>query len=344
MHLAQATRFSRAVIKYTIFAGIGLFIFYIILSIFTAVVPILFPPKTPAPTLAFGKIKKISYPPYPQVLNYQINTISGNLPTFPTQIKIYKIKKSTPTLYSLRDVRARVSGQGFSKRETKLSDVLFRWNNERIPEKSIKYNILTHEFYISSNYLNDQSQIPIGNPPSGNKAFTSIINFLGGMGQDLSDIDQLKNYVFYFKIANNSLVRLNNLNEAQVVRIDLFQKPIDKIDIYYPHLEGSTMRFWIAKSNSYNVNILEAFFKHQQADLSYFATYPIKSSSQAFEDLRSNRAFIYNPQNQQNIVITDSALGYFIGVADQDYLIPIIVFTGKNFKAYVQALPDSVIF
>ena len=343
LHLAQATKFSRTFIKLTVLACIGLVVLFIVTSILNILLPILFPKKPPVPTLAFGRIKKIAYPQYSLIPNYQVNTVSGFLPTFPNLLKVYKIYKPVLTLYTLRDIRNRLASLGYSTNEIKISDTVYSWNNDKVPGEYIRYNILTNEFYIYSNYLTDQNQITLENPPNESQAFSQVNGFLGGMSQNLSDIDQLRYFVFYYKKINSNLVRIDNLNEAQVIRVDLFQKSIDNIDIYYPQYEGSTMWFYLTKGG-YNPNILEAFFKHQIVDPNTSATYPIITSSQALEELKKNNAFVYNPFNQQNIVITDVSLGYYLGTEDQDYLIPIIVFKGNNFKAYVQALPNSVVF
>ena len=71
--------------------------------------------------------------------------------------------------------------------------------------------------------------------------------------------------------------------------------------------------------------------------------YPIKTTKQAFDDLVQGNAYVMNNSVAKNVDITDVTLGYYLGSETQPYTVPIYIFTGKNFIAYVQALASSAL-
>ena len=76
-------------------------------------------------------------------------------------------------------------------------------------------------------------------------------------------------------------------------------------------------------------------------DKAKFATYPLKSSSQAFEELKNSQAYIASiGQNLGGLVsIRKVYLAYYDAGFPVDFYQPIIVFEGdKNFMAYVPAV------
>ena len=65
--------------------------------------------------------------------------------------------------------------------------------------------------------------------------------------------------------------------------------------------------------------------------------YPIISGLEAYEKLKKGDAYILYERESGNIDITDVNLGYYVG-PDQEYFLPVIVFSGSGFTAYVNAL------
>ena len=131
---------------------------------------------------------------------------------------------------------------------------------------------------------------------------------------------------------------MQSINEANFARLDVFQKNLDNHKIYYPGLSESLMYF-IIKGSGFLPNVTDASFIHFIADSSNFSTYPIKTAEAAFEDLKQGNALVFtNDKNAKLIDIIDVSLGYYIGDENQQYFLPIVVFKGKEFTAYVNAL------
>src|SRR6266404_5428692 len=116
--------------------------------------------------------------------------------------------------------------------------------------------------------------------------------------------------------------------------------------IIYPHPPYSTMNFLVASGEN-QATVVSAIYNHQTVNLQpdKNATYPIKSAQQAFDDLKNGKGYIasYNGSDSQ-ILISNIFLAYYIGVTDQDYLMPVIVFQGQNgFFAYVPAVTNDAL-
>lgn len=341
--LANVTLETRIILKLLAVSLTIIAIFIVIFKGTETVKNTFFPAPPPPPEEKFGKLPKIElFTQSPVSFIYRINTISGKLPSFPDRINVHKVKRNEPTLLALQIIRENLKNLGFTENERKITDVIYRWNNKR--GDRIEVNILSNNFKIISNYLNEAPPANlIGKIASRDGAFDFVASFLGSLGENISDINKDKSLITYWRLANGNLVGVENANQAQFVHIDLFQSNIDKdYQIYYPYQKQSPMHFVLKSEDSFPT-IVEANFLHQAADVNQSSTYPIVSPQYAYEQLAKGNALIFNSGNSQSIDITEIQLGYYVGNNDQQYFLPIIVFKGKDFVAYVQAIPASSI-
>ncbi len=340
--LAQATREIRIGLKLLTASFVVIAIFFVFLKGGTIIKNLFFPTPPPPPKEEFGKLPRISFPNQnPVNIEYRINTLTGRLPIFPDRMKVYKIKKKEPSLVALQTVRGNLKILGFDENETKLSESTYQWNNRL--GQTIQVNILTDNFKLSSNFLSGEPEKISGIATKKDDAYNSSLSFLEGLNQDTSDIDRGKSTLTYLKSSQGIITRADSQNEANLSRLDLFQKDLEKYKIYYPGLTESTMYF-VFKNREGIPTMTDAHLVHLIADLASFSEYPIKTSDQAFADLKAGNSYVFNEnKNADQLDITDVFLGYYIGQEDQQYFLPIIVFKGKGFTAYVQGVPDTSI-
>ena len=340
--LANVTRETRIILKLfavsLIFIAV-LFVFYkggeIIKNTF-------FPTPPTPPEEKFGKLPPVEFPAQnPTSLKYRINTVSGRLPDFPDRITVYKTKKNQASLVALQAAREKARNVEFTENETKISEILYQWGNELGDQ--IQINILTNSFKISSNYLN--SVLPtkiVGQVAKREGAIGFIKDFLQDMNIDITNINEEESTLTYLKAAGGKLVEAASEADAQFVRVDLFQNKIDQnFKIYYPSRKESIMYFIIRGDESFP-RIAEAQFIYVVPDENNSSAYPIKTAAEAFEDLKLGNSLTINlDQNQTVVDIIDVRLGYYIGNEEQQYFLPIFIFEGKNFTAYVQAVSNK---
>jgi hypothetical protein len=145
------------------------------------------------------------------------------------------------------------------------------------------------------------------------------------------------------KLKNGILFAADDLSQAQILRVDYFQKDLDTFSIYYPRGVYSTMNFLVGSGSSTSLNIVQSDFYHQIITNST-ATYPIKSVETAYQELQAGKGYVAaNFANGSEIKIKDVFLGYFAGDNLQQYLMPVYVFKGleDEFYAYVLALDTT---
>ena len=76
-----------------------------------------------------------------------------------------------------------------------------------------------------------------------------------------TDIETIKPY--YYSIQNSQLTSASSVSDAQVIEVDLFQKNLDSLPIYYPKPYNSTMNIFVGGGEN-RPQILQAQYFHQE--------------------------------------------------------------------------------
>jgi hypothetical protein len=391
MSLHDTAEFSK---KFGIVSGLGLgaiLTIVIFVKVGEFIHSVLVPPRIPPPNETYGKLPQISFPQ--STVNgeftYSINTVNGSLPTtFPDRINIYPMILSQGNYEDLPDAQKAVQALGFTDPtgnllpDIALGGPNYEWR-ESAPDstgyqKTIVYNTVTQNFTMTSDYLTSLTALTAQSLGDQNEAISTVQNFLSNVNQSPTDVDYTitqnpttnETYATapeLFSITSGQLAPTTSLSNAQIIRVDLYQKEIDytlnagltanasgfskfnmTMPILYPHPPYSTMNFLIASSQG-QPTVVSAEFNHQYANTTITpanqATYPIKTAQEAYDDLKNGKGYVaaYTGSGSQ-ILISNVFLAYYIGETQQSYLMPIIVFTGQNgFFAYVSAVSDVAV-
>jgi len=333
--LAQVTSETRTILKW------GGLILGIILLIFIGfrVYSAFFAPEPP-PTVAFGKIS-FQFPDKqaPQSLNYSIDTITGSLPTFPTQLKVHRIEEKEPDLLSLARATDKANSAGFGGEPIKLSESVYQWKDEGAPARTLTMNIFSNNFNLISSFISDSTSLSFNTTGETGAILTSK-SFIESLGLFPGDLDETKTKTLLFSINNFTLTPATSISSAQVIQVNFYQKNINDLPIFYSNPLVSPINFLVAEIDN-NPTVVEANFTYQRV-LEENATYPIKTANEAFEDLKkSNAYFSTYAKTDDNILIKNVTLGYFLGDKKQSFLVPVIVFEGNNFQGFVSAIRDE---
>jgi len=338
--LADVTSEVRIILK--ILAGalvtiVALFLFLKGGQIFKA----LFFPTPPAPPkMEFGKLPNPSFPKQNKLsLDYQINTVDGQLPPLPDRINVYKVVTNEPSLVALDNARSSLRGVGFTQGEEKINDSIYQWSNTT--GVNVQYNIFTNNFQVSSDVAS--SPPPLGISLTNDILLQSATNLLDNLSENSSDINQANYKVIYLALQNGQLGKVSSADQAQAAQINLFQNPINKYQVYYQETDSSSMNFIFEDEGGFPKLVYGKYF-HFTPDLKTFSDYPIKTAQQAFEDLKNDNAYVSTTlKDGETADILNVALGYYIGEKNESYFLPVIVFSGNNFTAYVNAIPAELI-
>jgi hypothetical protein len=299
----------------------------------------LYTPPAP-PTAGFGKLPPIAFPNQAEEnITYSIDTLTGYLPTFSDRAKVYRTATNPPTLLGLDSSQKKVAGIGFSSQGFPISENTYRWVDKN-SQRTITMNIYSSNFTFYYPY----STMPLQtfSDQERNRTVDKAESFLSAMSILFpTDIDDSKTKTSLYSIEAGVLVPVNKISDTKIVAVDFFQKDIDKLPIYYEKGTSSTIDFWVGKEND-ALEVVNVTFLHKNIS-NVFSTYAIKTAQQAYSELQGGKAFIaYKDPNISEITIKNVSLGYYIGEADQNFLMPIVVFEGSNnFLAYVSAVRDE---
>ncbi|HUD09727.1 MAG TPA: hypothetical protein VMR77_02915 [Patescibacteria group bacterium] len=339
--LSQASYDTKEILKWGGLFIAGLVVIVVFIQMFLLVKEAIFPTPPPKPTVAFGKLDPQLFPASAtdKKLTYKINTLTGSLPSLPGQIKVFKIKTAAPDLLSLSNAKDKVGQVGFNTPPTQISDVSYKWDNTDSLglSQEITMNIVNNNFVLTSDFLSSQSALS-GDLPNEKDSITTATDYLNQINPLPTDIDTGKTKTSFLAVTNGSLAPVQSLADAKAVRIDFFQKDINNIPIVYeqPNLSNTNVLVGPKKE------VLQAQYFYQTPG-NESATYPIKTSAQAFDDLQKGIAYIASyGGSSTSVSITDAFPAYYLSSETQKYLMPVIVFEGSdNFTAYVPVVTDE---
>ena len=341
--LSQATSETRSILKWGGVIILLLFFAFLVFRLGSYFKDKFFPTPPPAPTVTFGKLPVIVFPNNSSDKNfsYSLDTVSGTVPVFPDTLKVYKMVSNPPDLLALQKAKSKVGSVGFNSSEIPVSNRVYQWNDNGPLNKTITMDIFSSNFSLSSDFISDPIVQAAGNLPDPNGSITVAQTFLSTMDSLPNDIDPSKTQTFLFSINNSTLTTATSISNAQVIEVDLFQKDIDELPIYYPRAVNSTMTLLVVAGQD-QPQVAQVNYYHQSISGTN-STYPIKTAQQAYDELKQGKGYIASYFGKSDYIsIKNVSLGYYIGDKKQDYLIPIAVFEGNDgFFAYVPLVSDE---
>ncbi len=341
--LSKATAATKSFFRWAAI-GIGSILLLLILfRVFTAVKDKITPPAPP--TVSFGKLPAITFPASQtnKNLSYSIDTVTGALPVFPDRESVFKTSKPLPDLLALDKTSSKISAAGFNGQPIQISDGLYQWTgadqNSGLSKKII-FDIFLGNFNLTSAYLSDSAVLSSSNLPNQTEAINKAQALLSSMRVLPNDVNLEKSQTSLFSIKNGTLIPATSLSNTQVVQVSFFQNDLNGIPVVYPNPNSSTINVFVGGGPS-DPQVVKIDFFHQNI-ASESATYPILSSSQAYERLKNGDAYIASFDGKDSVSINKVSLGYYLSDQNQDYVLPVVVFQGNNgFTAYVSAVSDS---
>lgn len=341
--LTKASAETKLILKWLAISFVGLIVLVMLFRFAVAVKNALFPTPPPKPTVGFSKLPIILFPESAtdKKYTYTVNTLTGQLPTFDNQIKVFKMAYNAPDLLGLQNAQKKANALGFSSSPYQISSQLYEWLANDKAQRHIRMNIINFNFIITASPQQDPFVLSAINLPNEQIGIQFAQNQLQSAGVYYGDLDQSKTKTSFYKLLNNNFTPGTSLSDAQFIRIDYFQGDVNSLPIYYEKPDSSIMNLLISGGQNQE-QIIGANFIHQ-SPTSEFETYPIKTAKQAYDELTSGKGYIASyGGSSQNIQIKNVFLAYYIGSSPQDFLMPVIIFQGNDgFYAYVSAVTDE---
>jgi len=351
--LAQTAK----VVRTMLVGFVAFFILYIVFTqIFTVISKIVIsrrPPKVEPPSVAFGKLPKSSLksltlegdPP-----NYSLETTTGTLPQMPTKINIYKFSEPKASFLSLEKTKNMAKKLGFVTLPKEISPSLYFWQDEN---KSLRANTVTGNFEIDSDI--SQMTLSVGDLPSPGEIKSISKGYMDGKGLLRSGFELGSQEVSLIKKNGLALSKAVSLSETSLARVDFFRSIKTGDDVNIPILpqnpkKGLVELYYVGGSNFPKVKYTVWDFDFEKGE-----TYPLRSISSSWEDVKNNKGFITYLQYQGSdaleslnslslidIYIRKIYLAYFDDENIQNFLQPIYVFEGDGKDGNGRAVDVSI--
>lgn len=349
--LTETAFYTRKVINWGIIALVAFFIFKIILNFALDTWRQWHPPAPPPPTVAFGKLPVLKFPPAPDgaglaspsaKLNFTLETVEGGLPIASTTGTVFFIPKPSANLLSLTRARQFASRLLFVGEPQTENSTTYRWQGSD-PLKTLKIDIVTGNFQITYDYGVDLAVFAEKNLPTKDQALVEATNFLQNLGLYLPPLARGQPKVTYWQLVGNQLVQTTSLANADAVRVDFSRENILNSKLFTANPPWEPVYLIFSGSREEKKRLLEVSYKFWQIEMEQNATYPLKTTSAAWEELKNGVGYIAKFQKgTQTVIIRKIYLAYFYPEEYQEFLQPIFVFEGDpNFLAYVEAISPA---
>ncbi len=329
MNLSQTALLTKQIITISIIAlvlGILSFIGY---KIWYANYLANLPPIEEKPDTKFGLLPSPNFPKTSvssSNFSYAIDTVTGGLPKVGTDagfeklIKVYFVTKTFATFLSPEKAQSLAEKFGIQGNPQILSETnyVFEDNNKVL---NIDLN--------SGNFTYQRKTAP----PSGNleeeedkliSDFQGRLSNLGVLKQDLIE-------------GKSKVTRL----EGGLSQISIWPAPINNKPIVTPQFNTSLITAQVSGSAFDLEHYIFLNFTYYPIDTTTYAIYPIKTTEQALEDLKFGKGSIIIEPAKPQVSITTVYLAYFLAENYSPYLLPVFVFEGPQFAAYVPAVTDE---
>ncbi len=347
--LTETAYHTRRGINWTILTVIIYLILRIFWSLLLVLWAVLFPPRALPPNHAFGKLPKLSFPqaessPTAQ-LSYTLQTISGSLPQSSNSATVYFMPKQAANLLAISKTQDFAKKLLFDPNPFQETRTVYRFDDPITPLRKLRYDIVSNNFILRYGYEQDTGIFSeSGSINDSQKLIEESKNYLNDGGISEDDFQRGEQKVSYFKLVGNTLVQVPNVSQSNATRVDFFRGPVNKFKLMTSNPSEGQIQFLFSPALDKKKRIIELIYTYWPIDYETSATYSIRSSGEAWQELQNGRAYIakYPTNNTNNILIRNIYLAYYDSFEPQTYLQPIFVFEGdQDFKAYVPAISQE---
>lgn len=290
------------------------------------------PPVEEKPDTKFGLLP---LPDFPQSnvtssnFSYSIDNSTGNLPKvgvdtgFERLIKVYFITKTFATLLSSENSKVLAEKFNIKGQPQILSETKYRFEDNG---KSLTIDLDSGNFVY-------QKEATI----SGSEGLDDDKKLVEDFKKNLQNLNALKEDLL------SGRSKILKQESGNLVRISLWPASIENKLILTSQFDVSPVNAKVYKSADNLENIIFLSFTYFPIDTSTFATYPIKTSEQALEDLKSGKGIVIIEPAKPQVSVTSVYLAYYFAENYTPYLQPIFVFEGPHFVAYVPAVSPEFV-
>lgn len=323
------------------------------------------PEPPPPPAAGFGALPA---PDFPQakasVANWQLETPTGSLGTFPDRLKVFASPAKTSSFLA-GDNAARLAARlGFVGQPTLETSTLYRWSAANPLPSALEMDIINTHFTLIRAWSADPALITSKRFINDQQTILDARTFLstgGLMATDLLGAEK----VTYLRAQGDQFTPAISLSEADFVKVDFFRTlytppsltlspttagrtapaAVESYAFFTPDPNQGIVSVVVSGTTDTAKKIIEVNYRYTPVEYESFSDYPLKRVEQAWEELQTGGGFVagFSGTSGQGVV-RRVALGYFDPLTPHEYIMPVYVFTGDdNLVAYVSAISPELI-
>lgn len=341
--LTQASIVSRKIIRFTIYFFVLIIIVRISIGTAGKIFRFFFPEPPPPPTVTFGKLPSLPFLDTEvnvENLTFNLETIAGELPEFTDQLRVYFMPRASAGIKDLEIARQKAVSLGFSPSGSELVETVFIFQNKTAPSR-LTMNIVSHVFSISYD-LRANPQAVNNIPPAPEVAGKQAKSFLTKAEFLKDDLTGPETYNF-IKIVESDFSPAVSLSDSDIIKVNIFRKDFNELPSLSSTPGEANVWFMLSGGDSRTSPVIAAEYKYYPVAEDQNATYPIKTSQQAWDDLKAGKGFIADlGENESIVTVRKVYLAYYDAGQYTEFYQPIVVFEGdNNFMGYVPAVTDD---
>lgn len=347
--LTETAYFTRRTINWSILAVIGYVILRMMWGIGVNVYLTIFPPQAPPPNHAFGNLPQLTFPvsqasPSGQII-YQLQTIEGSLPVASVSANVYFMPKKGSNLLALSTAQAFAKRLGFVTTPVPEASNknIYRFDDPTTQLRHLWYDIVTTNFIIQYDFQRDTGIFLNSKVPSLVEAKSEAKNLLQTYNLYPEDLTGGEVRVTYYKVSENALIPVASQSQADAVRVDFYRPNIASTPVVSGTSEGPISIVFSGSGNN-KKRVLNFTYSYWPIDYQTVATYALKTSTQAWQELQGGAAYVLKYPSTPLVTVRNVYLAYYDSVFPQTYLQPVFVFSGDDgFMAYVPAISPEFV-
>ncbi len=339
----------KSLLRWGSIAAVSLFGVWLLWLVFSFTYKLIFPPAPPPPEVAFGKLKQ------PLLFNstfasdiFTLDTPGNTVVSPPRVLTVYEIPPIEGEFASLDNAKKIARSNSLDNDPQQLSDNEWRFSSKKNPNKSLKFNIVTNNFTFQYDWNADTKSLEGVFKTTDDAIISKAKTFLSTFKSLKDDLKNGSTRVSYWKIVGNDRNSVGSYSEANAVQVEFFRQELDEKNKLVELIPSrAQVNVWISPAPG-DKQLLELNYVYFGYNRDSSSTYPPKSGTQAFADLKSGDAYIVNGFDEpfDSITITRTSLAYLNPNTTTRTLQPVYVFEGnglvkserKDFQAYVSAI------
>ncbi len=276
-------------------------------------------------------------------MKFSLQNIENKPPESTDAGKVYRMPKKLPTLLAAEKAMRFAAKLNFSNPPELITSTYYRFSDPNDKLRTLEIDITNMNFKIKYDYMKNPQIFNNDQVMTKEQAITEVKNFV--QQNNLFDDSILKGTIttdiLNYVPSSQTFTPATSLSNADAIRVNFFRNDLDDLKILPIGYDISYNYALYTATSPPIPRLIEIHYIFWPIGLDDFATYPLKNSSSAWQDLVDGYAYVINLGNNEidSIVIRKIYLAYYDSEEPQPYLQPIFVFEGdNNFVAYLPAI------